>query len=783
MSHPTDAPIAETLLNQQGYFLREDIAPAWSGCDAFRAASKQGGVIYRDKEGRRTLRFEQNGHGYFLKLHQGVGWGEIVKNLWQGRLPILGAENEYLAIRAFERLGIDTLSIAGYGKRGHNPAKQLSFLITDELLDVETLEDICARWPQQPPSFALKQKLLDRVAHIARTMHENGINHRDFYLCHFLIQSDNPPINADNIDGRKIFLMDLHRAQIRQRVPPRWLIKDIGGLYYSALNIGLSKRDILRFIRAYTQTSLREQLEQHRDFWTAVRERACRIYVRDYRCQPQSDAWFSSEPMLDAFLLGDRQLITPTTLRLKAGSDIHFLHVDAVLRLLPKKRLVLRGRIGDKSVVVKLFVRSQSSARHIQREQAGHQRVVEAGVKCPRLIGDVTTTCDRFEGVMFEFIDAPALSTCWEGFDTAAKKLWLQRMLQTMLSLHRAGAYQSDIHADNFLLCDEQFYLLDLGSIVCVDAPLAREKSIANIGALIAQFTLAERELFCDAIADYRAQRQWHDDPNFEKKLSTAIDEQWQLRKQDYLKKALRECKLTAFTSTFSRVQAVRRDWLSTELKQLCASPDIFMNNGRILKAGNTATVVKATLDGKPVIIKRYNIKNWRHAISRALRPTRAEHSWLYAHWLELAGIESMRPIAFIEKRFGPFRSTAYFVGSWVDGGDLLSVGQQRALTSTELIAVQELLDTMCTAQLSHGDFKANNLLLCGDRVALIDLDAMHEHTNIKSWCKAFRRDLSRLQRNWASDSQITAQIRPLVEFILRRIENTPSADNQQQKI
>ena len=170
-------------------FLRDDVATMWRGRDPFRAAQEQTGSIYRDKEGRRTLRFEHQGRGYFLKLHQGVGWKEIFKNLAQGRLPVLGAENEYRAIRAFEQLGIDTLSVAAYGKRGNNPATQLSFLLTDELTDVESLEDFCARWPQQPPTFALKCKLIERVATIARIMHGNGINHRDFYLCHFLLET------------------------------------------------------------------------------------------------------------------------------------------------------------------------------------------------------------------------------------------------------------------------------------------------------------------------------------------------------------------------------------------------------------------------------------------------------------------------------------------------------------------------------------------------------------------------------------------------------------------
>jgi heptose I phosphotransferase len=270
--------------------LRDDIARAWSGQDAFEAARRQQGTVFRDKEGRRTLRFELAGRGYFLKLHQGVGWGEIFKNLLQLRLPVIGASNEYLAIRALEKIPIDTLSVAAYGRRGINPATQLSFLVTDELTGVESLEDFCGRWPSQPPSFALKQALILRLADIARRLHGAGINHRDFYLCHFLLDIS-APITAASVTQAPLYLMDLHRAQIRKRVPRRWLIKDLGGLYYSALDIGLRRRDILRFLRAYGGRPLRELLGADLPFWRAVLRRAGQIYRRDHGREPASPAW------------------------------------------------------------------------------------------------------------------------------------------------------------------------------------------------------------------------------------------------------------------------------------------------------------------------------------------------------------------------------------------------------------------------------------------------------------------------------------------------------------
>lgn len=239
------------------------------------------GEVYRELENRRTQRMTFNGKNYFVKQHFGVGWKEIFKNLFQLRLPVLGAKNEWLAIQRLQTLGIHTQEIVGYGCRGLNPAHRQSFLITRELPRFITLEDLGKQWQLQPPSYRFKQRIIAEVAHIARTLHEHGINHRDFYICHFLldlIEYEKSPVDNKNI---KIYLIDLHRAQIRHRTPLRWLIKDLAGLYFSSKDIGLTQRDCLRFIKAYRKQSLRDVLNKETTFWWKVKQRGDKLY-RDH---------------------------------------------------------------------------------------------------------------------------------------------------------------------------------------------------------------------------------------------------------------------------------------------------------------------------------------------------------------------------------------------------------------------------------------------------------------------------------------------------------------------
>ena len=63
------------------FYLRDDLRQALGEAASFRGLMALDGEPYRVAPGRRTLRVELGGHGYFIKQHTGVGWSEIAKNL------------------------------------------------------------------------------------------------------------------------------------------------------------------------------------------------------------------------------------------------------------------------------------------------------------------------------------------------------------------------------------------------------------------------------------------------------------------------------------------------------------------------------------------------------------------------------------------------------------------------------------------------------------------------------------------------------------------------------
>lgn len=259
--------------------LAEPFKSLWAGRDAFHEVEGLQGEVYRELEARRTLRTEVAGNGFFVKIHRGIGWGEIFKNLLTAKLPVLGAGQEWRAIQRLQQAGVPTMTAIAYGEKGRNPADQHSFIITEELAPTVSLEDFSINWRMQPPEPRLKRALIDEVARMTGMMHRAGVNHRDCYICHFLLHTDKP-VTADDF---KLSVIDLHRAQTRPAITKRWRNKDLAALYFSALDIGLTRRDKLRFLKGYFMQPLRQILREEASLLAWLEGKANKLYQRKQR--------------------------------------------------------------------------------------------------------------------------------------------------------------------------------------------------------------------------------------------------------------------------------------------------------------------------------------------------------------------------------------------------------------------------------------------------------------------------------------------------------------------
>ncbi len=258
-----------------------------TGNELFRHAFSVEGHVFRNIKNRCTLKFCLDGKSFFIKRQGPVGWREILKNKLQGKDPVVSSANEYLALRLLPKLGVHTMTSCAFAVRGNDIAHLESFLVTEELIGMVSLEDYCRYWKDNPPSPRVRRSIVRALAETCAKMHRSGMNHRDCYLCHFLV--DPQLLERGKCD---LFVIDLHRAQIRNHIPKHFQIKDVAGIFFSSMDCGLTKRDILRFMAVYTHT-MRTAIP--RQTWNRIFHAAVRLYRKEHNGNaPELPAGISS---------------------------------------------------------------------------------------------------------------------------------------------------------------------------------------------------------------------------------------------------------------------------------------------------------------------------------------------------------------------------------------------------------------------------------------------------------------------------------------------------------
>ncbi|WP_372370828.1 lipopolysaccharide core heptose(I) kinase RfaP [Candidatus Uabimicrobium sp. HlEnr_7] len=264
------------------FYLRENLQQDLSPQNTFDDILKLCGKTYRQVKNRHTFSIDRNNKTYFIKIHTGVGWKEIFKNLLRAKIPIIGAKNEWQAIELCKKLDINTMEIAGYGKKGINPAKQKSFLITDALQSMETLEDFTPHFlAQATRDDPLKQQIIKSMAVITRKLHRVNMTHHDLYICHFLI--DHKKLQSNQVS---LYLIDLHRAQYHSLLKRRYIIKDLAAIYFSSMDLPLAEEDLHLFMETYREKSISWILKNDLLFWKEVQQRAIKLYRKIHKKEP-----------------------------------------------------------------------------------------------------------------------------------------------------------------------------------------------------------------------------------------------------------------------------------------------------------------------------------------------------------------------------------------------------------------------------------------------------------------------------------------------------------------
>jgi len=434
---------------------------------------------------------------------------------------------------------------------------------------------------------------------------------------------------------------------------------------------------------------------------------------------------------------GRRDLALPAALALAGGERIE---CEVMLRLFPGKRAVMRAAWRGRAALVKVFLDSASGRRNVRRELAGYRALKAAGLPTPELL--LQARCAAGNHVLaFAFIErAQRLGD----LARASNRLDAARAgLKLLAQLHANACGHTDPHLDNFLSAGARVYVVDVGSITRLARADYGRRQRNNLAFFLAQFAPLQRAQLCDALpAHYPAAAA---DP----KLQRAIDRAWRRRKSRYMRKCARACSDFAVRKTWRQHAVWNRAFYGDDLADFLRDPDAYIAGAALMKDGNSATVARARMDGREVVIKRNNIKHARHGLRRLLRATRSQINWRNAHLLRLSGVATPQPLAFVEKRRGPLRLGGYYVSAFCAAPAAAVKYRDAPPSDEELKRFAALFAGLRAARLCHGDLKASNLLVADDAIVLVDLDSLTSCARANQYRMCAAKDKRRFLQNW----------------------------------
>jgi len=201
---------------------------------------------------------------------------------------------------------------------------------------------------------------------------------------------------------------------------------------------------------------------------------------------------------------------------------------------------------------------------------------------------------------------------------------------------------------------------------------------------------------------------------------------------------AVTACKHPAEESRASRLVFDRAWWQRT-----LGRPLDFFNAASACKDSHSAEVRRTLLkhpdESLPVILKRPRARNgWRRLV-QLLPPSRSRRGWQLGHALLHRDLPTARPLAFLERRWGPFILDSLLITEAIPGAvDLESYlrAQQASLPGPDWLRVKRQLCLMLARLLRglqqrgfrHRDCKASNVLVMPypqPKLIWIDMDGL----------------------------------------------------------
>lgn len=197
-------------------------------------------VVKSQAKGRQVVRFRlADGRLCYVKRYDRVGFWPALRARLFSRGYSCDAMREWLALRRASDAGVPVIQPLVVGEVRALGLVRRAFVATLDGGRDSTLEEVALNTVHDLRSTA------EKVAQLLARLHKSGVNHRDFYLGHLLM-------DRTDTNGETICLMDFNRADVRGVVGKRWRVKDLAALHFSLPARRMSDRGRLRFLLEYT---------------------------------------------------------------------------------------------------------------------------------------------------------------------------------------------------------------------------------------------------------------------------------------------------------------------------------------------------------------------------------------------------------------------------------------------------------------------------------------------------------------------------------------------------
>jgi tRNA A-37 threonylcarbamoyl transferase component Bud32 len=432
----------------------------------------------------------------------------------------------------------------------------------------------------------------------------------------------------------------------------------------------------------------------------------------------------------------------------KHNSQIQQVICHKLLRDVPSVRRVYSGMWNQQPVIVKIFVHSFKAVFSASKEYKKTQRLIILGINVPRILFTGKTAEGHYAVVSERITEAQDVRALFEQDLSVEERYNIISAVTGQLAIqHDKGVLQRDLHLGNFLYRASVIYSLDAAEMKFYDDKIELRKSIEHLASLLCGheeiIAHKQREIFSRYLEARGLKFNENDFEYFKQQLEL----QRLASMNRWLKKTLRSGKRFVEYKKYNYRAVFNRElFADVNLAEFIGKIDTTMKEGQILKDSRTSFVSASAVNGKKIVIKRYNNKGFIHSFIKSFKSSRAKKSWLNSYMMTILAIPTPKPLGFIECKFGHLVWRSYIITEFIDGFsyyDLLNKKSALDAEKNEIkLKLYNIFGRLKRFKISHRDLKHSNIIISSKTPLLLDTDAVKTYKTNFFFMRRWQKDM-----------------------------------------